>query len=134
MVTITKTIYEKSPLVFGLGLTDSDNRLDCAWFNPVAEDKIEQLRTKNNTARKLVKLRMLADVSGGKRLPKGAVIQESETSVIPYVRGMDVKNLKVNIDTAAKITKEIHQEIQNYQLKKDDLVITIVGTIGEVGI
>ena len=35
---------------------------------------------------------------------------------------------------AAKISKEIHKEIQNYQLKKDDIVITIVGTIGEVGI
>lgn len=134
MATTNKTIFEKMPLTFGVGLAEQDDRLDCAWFNPVLENKIEKLRLAKNKNRKLAKLKVVADVNGGKRLPKGTVIQESETSVIPYIRATDVKNLKVNIDSAAKISKEIHKEIQNYQLKKDDIVITIVGTIGEVGI
>src|SRR3989344_6704517 len=134
MATTSKIIYGKSPLVFGVELTDKDNRLDCAWFNPIIEDRIEQLRAKKNPSRKLVKLKVVAEVGGGKRLPEGTVLQESETSIIPYIRGTDVKNLRVNIDSAAKITKDIHKEIQDYQLKKDDLVVTIVGTIGEVGI
>ena len=134
MATINKTIFEKTPLTFGVDITNQADRLDCAWFNPVFENKIEKLRLSKNKNRKLTKLKVVADVNGGKRLPKGTVIQENETSVIPYVRATDVKNLKVNVDIAAKISKEIHQEIQNYQLKKDDIVITIVGTIGEVGI
>jgi len=134
MATTNKTIFEKTPLTFGVDLAEYDDRLDCAWFNPVFENKIEKLRFAKNKNRKLIKLRIVADVNGGKRLPKGTVIQESETSVIPYIRATDVKNLKVKIDSAAKIPKEIHQEIQNYQLKKDDVVITIVGTIGDVGI
>ncbi len=134
MAITNKTIFEKTPLTFGVDITDQDNRLDCAWFNPVFENKIEKLRLAKNKNRKLIKLKVVADVNGGKRLPKGTVIQESETSVIPYIRATDIKNLKVNVDISAKISKEIHQEIQNYQLKKDDIAITIVGTIGEVGI
>lgn len=134
MATTNKTIFEKTPLTFGVNITDQDDRLDCAWFNPIFENKIERIRLSKNRNRKLTKLKVIADVNGGKRLPKGTVIQEIETSVIPYIRATDVKNLTVNIDTAAKVSKEIHQEIQNYQLKKDDIVITIVGTIGEVGI
>lgn len=134
MATTNKTIFEKTPLTFGVDLAEYDDRLDCAWFNPVFENKIEKLRFAKNKNRKLTKLKIVADVNGGKRLPKGTVIQESKISVIPYIRATDVKNLKVNVDSAAKIPKEIHQEIQNYQLKKDDIVITIVGTIGDVGI
>lgn len=134
MATTNKTIFKKAPLTFGIDITDQDDRLDCAWFNPVFENKIEKLRLAKNKNRKLTKLKFIADVSGGKRLPKGTVIQENETNTVPYIRATDVKNLKVNIDSAAKISKEIHQGIQNYQLKKGDIVITIVGTIGEVGI
>jgi type I restriction enzyme S subunit len=54
---------------------------------------------------------------------------------IPYVRVIDVKGLKVDLGTAVKIPKTIHQMIQYYQVKRDDIVITIVGaTIGKVGI
>ena len=134
MATINKTIFEKTPLTFGVDFTEQDDRLDCAWLNPVFENEIEKLRLAKNKNRKLAKLKIVADVNGGKRLPKGTVILESETSIIPYIRATDVKNLKVNVDIAAKITKEIHKEIQNYQLKKDDIAITIVGTIGGVGI
>lgn len=134
MATTNKTIFEKIPLTFGVNLADENDRLDCAWFNPIFENKIEELRTAKKSNRKLIKLKAVADVNGGKRLPKGTVIQESETSVISYIRATDVKNLKVNVDGAAKISKDIHQGIQNYQLKKDDIVITIVGTIGGVGI
>jgi len=134
MAITNKTIFEKLPLAFGVDLLDTDDRLDCAWFNPVFENKIEELRTAKRINRKFTKLESIADVNGGKRLPKGTVIQENEMSIIPYIRAIDIKNLKVNIDGAAKITKYIHQGIQNYQLKKDDVVITIVGTIGGVGI
>ena len=92
------------------------------------------MRKNKRKDRRLIKLKNVADVNGGKRLPKGTVIVESEANNIPYVRATDIKNLRVNLDTAIRIPKEIHKEIQNYQLKRDDVVITIVGTIGEVGI
>ena len=63
------------------------------------------------------------------------VLIETESNVIPYVRAKDVKSLKIDLDTVIKIPKEIHRDIQNYQLQHEDIVITIVGVnIGEVGI
>lgn len=135
MVTIEhKKILENNPLAYSVDLLQEEDRLDCAWFNPIVENKIDSLKKKEVKDRKLVKLKVVADIGGGKRLPKGAVVQENESNTIPYVRGIDVKNLKINTEKAIKIPKDIHQIIQNYQLKKDDLVITIVGTIGDVGI
>jgi len=134
METTKLQTFENNPLTFGVALTESDDRLDCAWFNPIIENKIDVLRKSKRKDRKLVKLKTVADVKGGKRLPKGTVIIESEANNIPYVRATDIKNQKVNLDTAVKISKEVHHEIQNYQLQKDDVVITIVGTIGEIGI
>lgn len=129
-----KTIYSKEPLVFSVNLTDIDDRLDCAWFNPITENEVEKLRRRKNNDRKLVKLHIIANVDGGKRLPQGTTFQDDEANIIPYIRATDIKNLKVDVDNAVKITKEIHRGIQNYQLVKNDLAITIVGTIGEVGI
>lgn len=126
--------FQDNPLTFAVALTENDDRLDCAWFNPVIGDKIDNLRKSKRKDRKLMRLKVLADVSGGKRLPKGTVIVESEANNVPYIRATDVKNQKVGLDTAIKIPKEVHHEIQNYQLNKDDIVITIVGTIGEIGI
>jgi len=134
MAIIAKQVFEQDPLTFGLELSEQDDRLDCSWHNPIVEDKIDNLRGKKNRKRKLVKLKSVASVDGGKRLPKGTTVSVGEAAVIPYVRATDVKDLKVNVDTSAKIPKEIHQVIQNYQLKKSDIVITVVGTIGEVGI
>ncbi len=135
MAIINKTIFEKKPLTFGVNLVNEDDRLDCAWFNPFFDKKIEELHTANKANRRLIKLVTIVDVTGGKRLPKGTVIQENEASTIPYIRATDIKNLIINIDSAVKITKDLHQKIQNYQLKKDDVAITIVGAkIGEVGV
>ncbi len=134
MATTKLQIFRDEPLIFGVNLEEDDDRLDCAWFNPVTEDKIDDLRKKKRNDRRLVALKTIADVKGGKRLPKGTVIIGSEANDIPYVRAKDIKNQKVNLDTAIKISRETHQVIQNYQLHTGDLGITIVGTIGEIGI
>ena len=135
MATTKLQTFHDEPLTFSVTLGEDDDRLDCAWFNPLTENKIENLRKNKSKDRKLVELKTIADVKGGKRLPKGTVIVEGEANNIPYVRAADIKNQKVNLDTSIKIPKGIHQEIQNYQLQKDDLVITIVGAlIGEIGI
>jgi len=134
MATTKNRVFENTPLTYGVNLSDGDDRLDCAWFNPIVEDRVETLRKNVRGDRKLIRLRSIADVNGGKRLPKGTVITENESSIIPYIRAIDIKNLRVNLETAIRIPKEIHQAIQNYQIKQNDIVITIAGTIGEIGI
>lgn len=132
---VSKTsLLSSEPLTFSIELDENDDRIDCAWFDPVAKEKINSLRQKNVDNRKLVSLKAVSDVNYGKRLPPGTVIVEDEASVIPFIRGGDVKHLRVNWEDSVKLPKEIHQVIQNSQIKQNDIVITIVGTIGEAGI
>lgn len=127
-------LLHSEPLAFSIELDENDDRIDCAWFDPIAKEKINSLRQKQVDNRKLVSLKTVSDVNYGKRLPPGTVVVEDEASVIPFIRGGDVKHLRVNWEQSVKLPKEIHQAVQNSQIKQNDIVITIVGTIGEVGI
>lgn len=74
----------------------------------------------------------LGFVLGGKRLPKGHSYAESPTSH----RYITVTNMKNNtiVDNEVKfIRPETHAEISKYIITKNDLYITIAGTIGFVG-
>lgn len=75
----------------------------------------------------------LAEVKGGKRLPKGEKLSDEETEH-PYIRVADFTD-KGTIDLSAikYISKEIHEQIKRYVISKDDLYISIAGTIGKTG-
>lgn len=75
----------------------------------------------------------LAEVKGGKRLPKGEKLSDKETEH-PYIRVADFTD-KGTIDLSGikYIPKEIHEQIKRYVISKDDLYISIAGTIGKTG-
>mgnify|MGYP000513824300 CR=1 FL=1 len=79
-----------------------------------------------------VRVRDIAMVKGGKRLPKGASFSE-EITTHAYIRVTDMKNHSVNISNLRYISDEIFSAIKNYTIAKDDLYVTIAGTIGVVG-
>ena len=79
-----------------------------------------------------VRVRDIAMVTGGKRLPKGASFSE-EITTHAYIRVTDMKNHSVNISNLRYISDEIFSAIKNYTIAKDDLYVTIAGTIGVVG-
>ncbi|OCH16466.1 hypothetical protein A6E05_16415 [Aliivibrio sp. 1S165] len=74
----------------------------------------------------------VADVKGGKRLPKGGGFSEVETSY-PYIRVSDFDNGTVNTQKLKFIDRETHLAISNYVISSNDLYISIAGTIGLVG-
>ena len=76
----------------------------------------------------------LCDVKGGKRLPSGEEVVEEKT-LHPYIRVRDVgKGKYVSVtDDFVYITDEIHEEISRYIVNTNDIVISIVGTIGLIG-
>ncbi len=123
---------------YSLDLTDDKTeRLDALFNSPYLLRKIQNIRKKlSNKNNELLPLgdERVARVSGGKRLPKGLVVIQSELTTIPYISATDVKDGGIDFEDCKKINPEIYTQIKNYNLKKDDLVITIVGTIGEVGI
>lgn len=74
-----------------------------------------------------------AEVKGGKRLPKGSRFSETETHY-PYIRVLDFKDFSIDTSNLKYISKEIQQKIARYTISKDDVYISIAGTIGLVGI
>lgn len=75
----------------------------------------------------------LADVRGGKRLPKGDKLID-EVTPYPYIRVADF-TAKGTIDLSGikYITQKTHEQIKRYIISKNDLYISIAGTIGKTG-
>ena len=74
----------------------------------------------------------IASVKGGKRVPKGMTFS-TEPTHHAYVRVTDMKNHTVNLSDLKYIDETVFAEIKNYTIAKNDLYITIAGTIGAVG-
>lgn len=84
---------------------------------------------------KEVKLGEIATVKGGKRLPKGSNLS-TEKNAHPYIRVRDLGNHKtINLTQAFQyVDDETFKTISRYTVDENDIVISIVGTIGLVGI
>ena len=82
-----------------------------------------------------VKLGDVCDVKGGKRLPKGSSLTTIKNNH-PYIRVRDLgqnKILQLNQDYEY-IDDETQKTISRYTVSQNDVLISIVGTIGLIGI
>lgn len=75
----------------------------------------------------------LADVKGGKRLPEGHNLTDIKTKH-PYIRVRDLSNGTVDLTGLVYLNEETHFLIKRYVISKDDIFISIAGTVGLVGI
>lgn len=75
----------------------------------------------------------ICDVKSGKRLPKGADFV-SVITPYKYIRARDIKKGKVHSENVTFIDEIVRQKICKYIINKDDIAITIVANIGDVGI
>ncbi|MFC6670778.1 restriction endonuclease subunit S [Marinobacterium aestuariivivens] len=73
-----------------------------------------------------------ADVKGGKRLPKGKAFS-GETTNFPYIRVSDFSNGTVSTNDIRYIDQQTREVIEAYTISKEDLYVSIAGTIGLVG-
>ena len=78
------------------------------------------------------RVRNIASVRGGKRLPKGTDFSEAPTTHA-YIRVTDMKNRTVNTADLKYITDDVYEQIKSYTISSKDLYVTIAGTIGVVG-
>ena len=78
------------------------------------------------------RVRDIAAVKGGKRLPKGVGFSPCRTAHA-YIRVTDMKNHSINTDDLKYISEEVFLQIKNYTISIDDLYVTIAGTIGVTG-
>jgi len=81
----------------------------------------------------VVRIGSIADVRGGKRLPKGEKLLEHPTPY-PYIRVIDFKNLNKDKENIKYLSKEVFEKIKKYTISSKDVYISIAGTIGISGI
>lgn len=75
----------------------------------------------------------IADVRGGKRLPKGYSLQE-ENNGFPYITVTDMENGTVNLEKIRYVPLEAIDQIKRYRISVDEIYISVAGTLGLVGI
>lgn len=82
---------------------------------------------------KWVRVGKAFSVYGGKRIPVGQNLVNYDTGH-KYIRVVDMKDGSISsIDTKC-ITDTVYQKIKQYTISKDDVYITVAGTIGRVGL
>ena len=79
-----------------------------------------------------IKLGEMASVLGGKRIPAGRTLTTDNTGY-KYIRVSDMKNGSVLTDNLLYVPTDIYPSISRYVIHKEDVYITVAGTIGRVG-
>lgn len=79
-----------------------------------------------------IQLKDICQVKGGKRLPAGTSFADGQTPY-PYLRVIDMRNGTIDDSSLVYITEEVERKIKKYKISKDDLYVTIAGTLGLFG-
>ena len=78
------------------------------------------------------RLRNIASVLGGKRIPAGRRLTTENTGYI-YIRVSDMKDGWVSTENLQYVPEDIFPSISKYTINAEDIFITVAGTIGRVG-
>ena len=81
---------------------------------------------------KLCRLGEIVTVLGGKRIPAGRQLTTENTGY-KYIRVSDMKDGTVLTDKLLYVPTDIYPSIARYIINKEDVYITVAGTIGRVG-
>ena len=95
------------------------------------EDKFESLYEIPDNW-KWVQLGDISGIYGGKRIPAGRKLSEIDTGH-KYIRVADMNDYTVELNNIKFVPEDIYCQIKNYTINKDDLYITVAGTIGKIG-
>lgn len=105
--------------IFIVNRSEIENRLDAQYYNAHLD------------LSGYVKLSSIALVKGGKRIPKGYGYS-LECTPYYYLRVVDmVADSQVNINNLMHISEEVFCILERYEIKEDELAISIAGTIGK---
>ena len=81
---------------------------------------------------KWCRLGNIATVLGGKRIPAGRKLTNQNTGHV-YIRVSDMKDGGISTNNLLFVPDDIYPLISKYIIKKEDIFITVAGTIGRVG-
>ena len=81
----------------------------------------------------LSKVGEICDVKGGKRVPKGHKLVDVKTD-FPYIRVADMSMMNVNTSKLLYLHRETQELIKRYVISKDDIFVSVAGTVGIIGV
>jgi type I restriction enzyme S subunit len=82
---------------------------------------------------KEIKLGEIVHIKGGKRLPKGEVLQNKKNTH-PYIRVRDMGSKMLPREGLEYVPDDVFPKISRYIVEENDVIISIVGTVGLVSI
>ena len=74
----------------------------------------------------------IAEVKGGKRIPKGKKLT-SERTPYPYIKVSDMYYGGVDLTEIEYVPIDVYSSIKKYRIFKEDIFISVAGTLGIVG-
>lgn len=77
-------------------------------------------------------LSSISAIKSGKRLPKGSLVASSKTSY-PYIRVIDMNMGYLNLSNIMYVPENVQPMISKYIISKNDIYISVAGTLGLVG-
>jgi type I restriction enzyme S subunit len=81
----------------------------------------------------VVKLRVVASVQGGKRLPAGHEYAKAPTS-FRYLRVLDFFDRDVDFDRLVSLSPTTFRVLERYEIRPGDVYISIAGSLGYAGV
>ncbi len=113
-----------------IALLEENIKYSQALKNSIIENTFIKLLNHSKT----FKIKEIAEIKGGKRLPKGETVLDEKTNY-PYIRVTDFNdNGSIDLDNLKYLKKEVQGQIKRYTITSKDLYISIAGTIGKTGI
>ncbi len=111
----------------------ASGRLDAEYYLPKYEE-LESVLQKFTTIR--IKDLVNTPVASGSTPSAGDDRYYTDrTDGIPFLRAVDIINSEVSLDNPIYIKREVHEKIlKNSQLKQNDVLFSIAGTVGRCGI
>ncbi len=78
------------------------------------------------------KLEEIADVKGGKRIPKGFSLETTDNGY-PYITVSDMENGSVSMEKIQFVPLSVVKIISNYTISTKDIFVSVAGTLGLIG-
>lgn len=98
----------------------NSQRIDVAYYK-------NNIRGKN-----FVPLSKYVDIKGGKRIPKGKSFSSENTDYL-YLRLSDIEDFEcIDYSALKNISEELFNTLKRYEIKNEQVVFSIAGTIGRV--
>ena len=108
---------------------NSDIRIDGEFYHPSILGRLDLLEYKNKDF--LINLVKFVVGPFGSTVTVDKYVKESSYR---YIRNRDINDFAISNDDPALIPKDVYEPLKKFHLQKNDLLLTVVGTLGKVAI